>query len=71
MRKILDYGAGKGPYIAVVFAGALWGTNGFFIKNLCALGIDNDFVISFLRFAFASAFMGAIVLVKEGRLCCQ
>ena len=34
MRKILDYGAGKGPYIAVVFAGALWGTNGFFIKNL-------------------------------------
>lgn len=67
MRKILDYGAGKGPYIAVVFAGALWGTNGFFIKNLCALGIDNDFVISFLRFAFASAFMGAIVLVKEGR----
>lgn len=61
-RKIKE----KAPYISVAFAGALWGTNGFFIKNLGYLGIDNGFAISFLRFAFAIVFMGACVLVSEG-----
>lgn len=31
MRRKLEE---KVPYIYIVFAGVLWGTNGFFIKNL-------------------------------------
>ncbi len=63
MRRKLEE---KVPYISIAFAGALWGTNGLFIKNLSYLGIDNGFVISFLRFAFAIFFMGACIWALEG-----
>lgn len=66
MKNASEKKAGSAACLAVAFAGALWGTNGFFIKNLTALGVDNTFVISFLRFAFAGILMGMLVFVKEG-----
>ena len=67
MKKITDRGTGKASCFAVAFAGALWGTNGFFIKNLAALGVDNSCMVSFLRFTFAGILMGVLVFVREGK----
>lgn len=52
-------------YVAVSFAGSLWGTNGLFVKELAATG-SNAYLTSFFRFFFAFFIMAIIVLAKYG-----
>lgn len=52
--------------LAVAGAGALWGLNGFFIRQLNYAGVDNSYEISFFRFFFSIFLMSAVVLVKYG-----
>ncbi len=53
-------------YLAVSAAGALWGLNGFFIRQLNYAGVNDSYLISFFRFFFSIFLMGAIVLFTEG-----
>lgn len=57
----------KTSYIFVLLAGGLWGTTGFFLRNLMAMGFSQMQVV-LVRMIIAALILGLYLLIKDPKL---